>query len=105
MSCVLMLCPECGGARLVSPDKGIGYGCETHSCSGVPVGQPFPHVAVALSGGGHRASLFGLGVLLALVDLGLNRLVTQVVSVSGGSITNGRCQSSCRLSSNYAAMS
>ena len=47
-----------------------------------------PDIMVALSGGGHRATLFGLGVLLALVDLGLNRRVVQIASVSGGSITN-----------------
>jgi predicted acylesterase/phospholipase RssA len=88
MSCILMLCPECGGSQVLTDDKSVEDGCDTQGCSGVPTALPFPHIAVALSGGGHRASLFGLGVLLALVDLGLNRLVTQIVSVSGGSITN-----------------
>lgn len=46
-------------------------------------------IAVALSGGGHRAALFGLGVLLYLVDAGKHRSVTSVASVSGGSLTNG----------------
>ena len=46
-------------------------------------------VSVALSGGGHRATLFGLGVLLYLADAGKNREVTNIASVSGGSITNG----------------
>ena len=45
-------------------------------------------VAIALSGGGHRASLFGLGVLLYLADAGKNRSVVSVSSVSGGSLTN-----------------
>lgn len=45
-------------------------------------------IAVSLSGGGHRATLFGLGVLIALVDRGLNKQVKQIASVSGGSITN-----------------
>jgi hypothetical protein len=45
--------------------------------------------AVALSGGGHRAALFGLGVLLYLVDAERNRSVTSIASVSGGSLTNG----------------
>ena len=45
-------------------------------------------IAVALSGGGHRASLFGLGVLLYLADAGKNRNVVCVSSVSGGSLTN-----------------
>lgn len=45
-------------------------------------------IAIALSGGGYRASLFGLGVLLYLVDAQKNREVTSIASVSGGSITN-----------------
>lgn len=45
-------------------------------------------IAVALSGGGHRASLFGLGVLLYLADAEKNRETTSIASVSGGSITN-----------------
>jgi len=44
---------------------------------------------VALSGGGHRATIFGLGALLYLVDAGLNRSVMAISSVSGGSILNG----------------
>ena len=44
--------------------------------------------AVALSGGGHRATLASLGALLALVDRGLAPRILQVASVSGGSITN-----------------
>jgi predicted acylesterase/phospholipase RssA len=46
-------------------------------------------VSVALSGGGHRATVFGLGALLALTDTGLNRRCTSISSVSGGSIANG----------------
>jgi predicted acylesterase/phospholipase RssA len=46
-------------------------------------------IAVALSGGGHRAALFGLGVLMYLVDAGVNAKVSSVSSVSGGSLTNG----------------
>jgi hypothetical protein len=46
-------------------------------------------LAVALSGGGHRAALFGLGVLMYLVDAGANAKVSSVSSVSGGSLTNG----------------
>jgi predicted acylesterase/phospholipase RssA len=45
-------------------------------------------IAVSLSGGGHRATLYGLGTLMALVDRGLNRRIVQVSSVSGGSILN-----------------
>jgi hypothetical protein len=46
-------------------------------------------IGVALSGGGHRASLFGLGVLWYLVDAGKNADVRVISSVSGGSLTNG----------------
>lgn len=48
-----------------------------------------PHVAVALSGGGHRAALFGLGAVLYLVDAGKGPEMGCISSVSGGSITNG----------------
>jgi predicted acylesterase/phospholipase RssA len=46
------------------------------------------NIGVALSGGGVRAALYSLGVLLYLVRSGLNRRVVVVTSVSGGSITN-----------------
>ena len=46
-------------------------------------------VGIAISGGGHRATVFGLGALLAAVDLDLNGHVTSISSVSGGSIANG----------------
>ncbi|HST46342.1 patatin-like phospholipase family protein [Jatrophihabitans sp.] len=48
-----------------------------------------PSWSVAISGGGHRASLFGLGALQYLADAGLNTEVTSIASVSGGSLTNG----------------
>ena len=46
-------------------------------------------IGLALSGGGFRASLFHLGALRRLNDLGLLSRVTSISSVSGGSITNG----------------
>jgi len=46
------------------------------------------NIAIALSGGGHRASLFSLGVLLYLTDAGMNKDVVSISSVSGGSLTN-----------------
>jgi hypothetical protein len=46
-------------------------------------------LAVSLSGGGHRASLFTLGALMYLVDAEANERVTSIASVSGGSLTNG----------------
>ncbi len=47
------------------------------------------HIGVAISGGGHRATIWGLGPLLYLVDAGKNREVGAISSVSGGSILNG----------------
>jgi predicted acylesterase/phospholipase RssA len=49
---------------------------------------PADKVGVAMSGGGHRATLFGLGVLLYLADAEQNRNVVSISSVSGGSLTN-----------------
>jgi len=46
-------------------------------------------IAVALSGGGHRATVFGLGALLAMADAGLCDRTVSISSVSGGSIANG----------------
>ena len=46
-------------------------------------------IGVAMSGGGHRATAWGLGSLLALTDLGLNPGIVSISSVSGGSIANG----------------
>jgi predicted acylesterase/phospholipase RssA len=46
-------------------------------------------VGIVMSGGGHRAAMFGLGALLYLADAGKNRQVTSIASVSGGSLTNG----------------
>ncbi len=44
--------------------------------------------AVALSGGGHRATLWAIGVLLYLTDVGRHARVTSIASVSGGSLAN-----------------
>lgn len=48
-----------------------------------------PAIAVALSGGGFRATLSGLGVLRFLADAGLLAQVRVSSSVSGGSVANG----------------
>jgi subtilisin family serine protease/predicted acylesterase/phospholipase RssA len=53
-------------------------------------------IGVALSGGGHRASLFGLGALLYLADAGKSKQVRSIASVSGGSLTNGVVAQSLR---------
>jgi predicted acylesterase/phospholipase RssA len=46
-------------------------------------------ISVSLSGGGHRAALFGLGALLYLAEAGKSGEVNSIASVSGGSLTNG----------------
>jgi hypothetical protein len=48
-----------------------------------------PPIRLFLSGGGQRATIGSAGAICALVDLGIWRDVTEVISVSGGSITNG----------------
>lgn len=52
-------------------------------------GGPTRSVAIALSGGGHRATIFALGALMYVVDAGRARDTTSIASVSGGSLTNG----------------
>jgi predicted acylesterase/phospholipase RssA len=54
-------------------------------------------LAVALSGGGHRATLFGLGALLYLVDAGQGPRLGSISSISGGSLTNGYLGLHCDL--------
>lgn len=46
-------------------------------------------IGIALSGGGHRATIWGIGVLLYLADAGRHGDVGVIASVSGGSIANG----------------
>lgn len=46
-------------------------------------------VGVAISGGGYRATTWGLGALMYLVDAGKHAEVTSISSVSGGSVANG----------------
>jgi predicted acylesterase/phospholipase RssA len=45
-----------------------------------------PKLGLALSGGGHRAAFFHVGVLAGLAELGLLRPVQVISTVSGGSI-------------------
>ena len=45
-----------------------------------------PKLGLALSGGGHRAAFFHVGVLAKLAELGLLRRVEVISTVSGGSI-------------------
>ncbi|MFN8167516.1 MAG: patatin-like phospholipase family protein [Candidatus Nanopelagicales bacterium] len=46
-------------------------------------------VGVALSGGGHRATLWSFGALLAMVDAGTAPRIDTITSVSGGSFAHG----------------
>jgi predicted acylesterase/phospholipase RssA len=55
-------------------------------------------IGISLSGGGHRATLFALGALLAIVDLGRNSDVNWINSVSGGSIANAYVAANCEYS-------
>lgn len=48
-----------------------------------------PKIALCLSGGGFRATLFHLGSLRRLNEFGILSRIRTVCSVSGGSITNG----------------
>jgi hypothetical protein len=65
-------------------------------------GEPaMAKIGIAISGGGHRASLFGLGALLYLADAGKSADVTSIASVSGGSLTNAYVA----RNTNYAATS
>jgi predicted acylesterase/phospholipase RssA len=63
--------------------KRHALGKRGHDGPGLDTSYP---LGLAISGGGHRATLFGLGVLMAMRDAG--REPTQISSVSGGSITN-----------------
>ena len=49
-----------------------------------------PEIGLALSGGGFRATLFHVGALRRLVELGILHRVDRISSVSGGSIVSGR---------------
>jgi NTE family protein len=52
-------------------------------------------VALALSGGGFRATLFHIGSLRRLLELGVLEKIRHVASVSGGSITAGVLAHQC----------
>jgi NTE family protein len=51
--------------------------------------RPRPGTSLALSGGGFRATLFHVGALIRLNELGMLRSINRFVSVSGGSIAVG----------------
>src|SRR5882762_1103626 len=56
----------------------------------LPSSNKIPNsIGLALSGGGFRATLFHLGAIRRLHELGVLSKLTTVSSVSGGSILNG----------------
>lgn len=73
--------------------KRIAVGA-THPVGWIPrdvVGAPpSPGIALCLSGGGYRATLFHLGALWRLNELGYLPRLDKISSVSGGSITAGQ---------------
>jgi predicted acylesterase/phospholipase RssA len=71
--------------------KGLRVGVNCESRKKVHKMKPSDdsnRIGLALSGGGHRATLFALGVLLYLADSNKCKNVSSISSVSGGSITN-----------------
>jgi NTE family protein len=83
------------GDPLSSPSVGSSATDLITPCrAGRPRRTPLPDatgatIGVALSGGGFRATLAGLGVLQFLADAGLLADVRYCSSVSGGSVANG----------------
>lgn len=55
----------------------------------LPDAHPKNYLGLALSGGGFRATLFHLGAIRRLHELGILAKLTTISSVSGGSILNG----------------
>jgi predicted acylesterase/phospholipase RssA len=86
-------------ANDVDPVLSVPSVQEVPAAQEVPDGPPAEErIGVALSGGGLRASLFSLGVLIGLVECGKNRQVTHLASVSGGSITSAAVAQVCDYS-------
>src|SRR5436190_15312927 len=56
-------------------------------------------LTVAMSGGGHRACVFALGVMLYLAEAGRTGTITSISSVSGGSFANGAIANELDLTS------
>jgi len=65
--------------------------------------MPQRDIALALSGGGHRAAYFNLGVLRKLHELDLLNRVAVISSVSGGSIVAGAYAQALAVSDDFDA--
>lgn len=62
-----------------------------------PTTPELPSLGLALSGGGVRAALFSLGVIVALIETQYHKRVACIASVSGGSILNAALAHARRL--------
>lgn len=67
-----------------SPEAAAG----TPPADGGKADATTPNLGIALSGGGVRAALFSLGVIIGLVETSKHLQVSCIASVSGGSIVN-----------------
>ncbi|MGV9455441.1 patatin-like phospholipase family protein [Streptomyces sp. NPDC003635] len=81
------------GNRWAVDSPALGTGLRAQPCGDtLRPAQPAPSddpVAVALSGGGFRATLSALGVIRLLADAGMLSHLRYASSVSGGSVANG----------------
>ena len=66
-----------------------------------------PKIALALSGGGYRATIFALGALIRLNEFGMLPRLTTITSVSGGSIASAllaKCWGDLKFGENGVAI-
>lgn len=82
---VIMISSACTKNSFVDRVPLGGQSCEDLFPDHIPEGA-----GLALSGGGYRATLFHLGALRRLNELGLLHRMDEVSSVSGGSIMSGQ---------------
>jgi hypothetical protein len=68
---------------------------ELRDIESIPWPRKDRDIGIALSGGGHRATLFSLGALLYVVDSRANARVATISSVSGASILNAFVAQNC----------
>jgi NTE family protein len=67
----------------------VAHWCCAFKEVAMPNGTLRPGIALALSGGGFRATLFHIGTLIRLNELGYLAKLDRISAVSGGSITAG----------------
>jgi NTE family protein len=71
------------------PPTASSPGIQPAPVADTPRAEPDPGLTLCLSGGGFRATLFHLGSLRRLNELGVLARIKVITSVSGGSIVNG----------------